>query len=142
MSCFKTTILGLRCIGYSILALFALFFIYIRNIGSKPWKPKDRPNPPEYLTHPKYGVHKFASVNVSFDITAFLKSILFRHQVALFQNNKRTKLFLSPRCVQGIRLHYVEAGDSSKPLMLFVHGFPEFWYCWRHQITEFSKDFW
>lgn len=26
--------------------------------------------------------------------------------------------------------------------MLLVHGFPEFWYCWRHQITEFSKDFW
>lgn len=43
---------------------------------------------------------------------------------------------------QGIRLHYVEAGDKSKPLMVFVHGFPEFWYCWRHQITEFSKDYW
>jgi len=27
-----------------------------------------------------------------------------------------------------IRLHYVEAGDPKKPLLLFVHGFPEFWY--------------
>lgn len=43
---------------------------------------------------------------------------------------------------QGIRLHYVEAGDRNKPLMIFLHGFPEFWFCWRHQITEFSKDFW
>lgn len=25
--------------------------------------------------------------------------------------------------------------------MLFVHGFPEFWYSWRHQITEFSTDY-
>lgn len=26
--------------------------------------------------------------------------------------------------------------------MLFVHGFPEFWYSWRHQMKEFSKDYW
>ena len=26
--------------------------------------------------------------------------------------------------------------------MVFVHGFPEFWYSWRHQIKEFSKDYW
>ena len=25
----------------------------------------------------------------------------------------------------GIKFHYVAAGDKSKPLMLFVHGFPE-----------------
>lgn len=42
---------------------------------------------------------------------------------------------------QGVKLHYVEKGDSSKPLMLFIHGFPEFWYSWRHQIKEFSKDY-
>ncbi|GLG96283.1 Epoxide hydrolase 4 [Gryllus bimaculatus] len=41
-----------------------------------------------------------------------------------------------------IKLHYVENGDSSKPLMLFVHGFPELWYSWRHQIKEFSSDYW
>ncbi|XP_072941881.1 uncharacterized protein [Epargyreus clarus] len=41
-----------------------------------------------------------------------------------------------------IKLHYVESGDSSKPLMLFLHGFPEFWYSWRHQIVEFNKDYW
>ncbi|KAL1130081.1 hypothetical protein AAG570_013021 [Ranatra chinensis] len=26
--------------------------------------------------------------------------------------------------------------------MLFIHGFPEFWYSWRHQLKEFSKDYW
>lgn len=37
-----------------------------------------------------------------------------------------------------IRLHYVEAGEG--PLMLFVHGFPEFWYAWENPLAEFSKD--
>ena len=39
----------------------------------------------------------------------------------------------------GIRLHYVTQGSG--PLMLFLHGFPEFWYSWRHQIPEFAKDY-
>ncbi|ELU02364.1 hypothetical protein CAPTEDRAFT_19638 [Capitella teleta] len=32
----------------------------------------------------------------------------------------------------------MKKGDQNKPLMLFVHGFPEFWYSWRHQMSEFS----
>ncbi|XP_055628634.1 epoxide hydrolase 3-like [Toxorhynchites rutilus septentrionalis] len=44
--------------------------------------------------------------------------------------------------VNGVKLHYVENGDSSKPLMLLVHGFPEFWFSWRHQLNEFAKDYW
>ena len=31
-----------------------------------------------------------------------------------------------------VRLHYVEAGEG--PLVLLLHGFPQFWYEWRHQI--------
>ena len=34
--------------------------------------------------------------------------------------------------VDGVGLHYVEAGAG--PLVLFLHGFPEFWYSWRHQL--------
>jgi pimeloyl-ACP methyl ester carboxylesterase len=41
--------------------------------------------------------------------------------------------------VNGIRIHYVSAGEG--PLMLLLHGFPEFWYSWRHQIPVFSKNF-
>ncbi|KAJ6646579.1 Epoxide hydrolase 4, partial [Pseudolycoriella hygida] len=44
--------------------------------------------------------------------------------------------------VNGVRLHYVEAGDRNKPLMVLIHGFPDFWYSWRNQIPEFSKDYW
>lgn len=39
----------------------------------------------------------------------------------------------------GIKLHYVTQGEG--PLMLMLHGFPEFWYSWRHQIREFSKEY-
>ena len=39
----------------------------------------------------------------------------------------------------GIRLHYVARGTGK--LILMLHGFPEFWYSWRHQIDEFSQDY-
>jgi len=38
----------------------------------------------------------------------------------------------------GMRLHYVAAGSG--PLLVFVHGFPEFWYEWKEQLAEFSRD--
>lgn len=39
-------------------------------------------------------------------------------------------------------MHYVEKGDHSKPLMVFVHGYPEFWFSWRYQLDYFGKDYW
>lgn len=41
----------------------------------------------------------------------------------------------------GTRLHYASAGEPGKPLLLFLHGFPEFWYAWRAQLAEFGGDF-
>src|SRR5215207_1774147 len=38
----------------------------------------------------------------------------------------------------GIRLHAVAAGDGQ--LMLFLHGFPEFWRAWHRQLPEFARD--
>jgi pimeloyl-ACP methyl ester carboxylesterase len=38
--------------------------------------------------------------------------------------------------VNGVRLHYVVAGDG--PLVVLLHGFPEFWYTWRHQIPALA----
>jgi len=40
--------------------------------------------------------------------------------------------------VNGIRMHYVTAGSGR--LILFAHGFPEFWYAWRAQLEEFGRD--
>ena len=37
----------------------------------------------------------------------------------------------------GIRIHAVEAGEG--PLVLLVHGFPESWYSWRHQLPALAE---
>lgn len=42
--------------------------------------------------------------------------------------------------VNGVRLHYVSSGSSENKLIMFVHGFPEFWYEWKDQLEEFGKD--
>ncbi|MDS3860764.1 alpha/beta hydrolase [Thermosynechococcaceae cyanobacterium BACA0444] len=39
----------------------------------------------------------------------------------------------------GIKLHYVTQGEG--PLVLLLHGFPEFWYSWRHQIPVLAANF-
>ena len=38
--------------------------------------------------------------------------------------------------LSGSRLHYVEAGEG--PLVVLLHGFPEFWFGWRHQIPALA----
>ncbi|XP_055311528.1 epoxide hydrolase 2-like [Sitodiplosis mosellana] len=101
----RCVILWTFSIVFSSVAILRLLVLHLSKFKSAPWKPKERTVAPALLSDPKYGQHKFATVN-------------------------------------GIRMHYVEAGDKSKPLMVFVHGFPEFWYSWRNQITEFSKDYW
>src|ERR1039457_953760 len=40
--------------------------------------------------------------------------------------------------VNGVELHYASAGDG--PLIVFLHGFPQCWYQFRHQLAEFSRD--
>jgi len=40
--------------------------------------------------------------------------------------------------VNGIKLHYAYIGSG--PLIVFLHGFPEFWYMWKDQLEEFGRD--
>ena len=41
----------------------------------------------------------------------------------------------------GTTLHAAHWGDATKPLMLFLHGFPEFWFAWRDLAPRFADDF-
>jgi pimeloyl-ACP methyl ester carboxylesterase len=41
--------------------------------------------------------------------------------------------------VNGIRLHYMEEGSGD--LVILLHGFPEFWYGWRKQISVLSRHY-
>jgi pimeloyl-ACP methyl ester carboxylesterase len=47
-----------------------------------------------------------------------------------------TELFHGFIETNGIRMHYVEQGQG--PLVLLCHGWPEFWYSWRHQIPALA----
>uniref|UniRef100_A0A0E0C046 soluble epoxide hydrolase n=1 Tax=Oryza meridionalis TaxID=40149 RepID=A0A0E0C046_9ORYZ len=38
----------------------------------------------------------------------------------------------------GVRLHVAEAGPEDGPAVLLVHGFPELWYSWRHQMRALA----
>jgi len=38
-----------------------------------------------------------------------------------------------------VRIHYVSAGEG--PLVVFIHGFPDFWYTWRHQMAGLQDRF-
>ena len=38
------------------------------------------------------------------------------------------------RVCNGVKLHVAEAGPENGPLVILLHGFPEFWFGWRNQI--------
>ena len=39
----------------------------------------------------------------------------------------------------GIRFHVAEHGPADGPLVLLLHGFPEFWWSWRHQLVALGE---
>ena len=39
----------------------------------------------------------------------------------------------------GVKIHYASLGKG--PLVVMIHGFPDFWYSWRHQMDALSKNF-
>ena len=43
--------------------------------------------------------------------------------------------------VGGVRLHYAECGNDENELVILLHGFPEFWYSWRHQLRVLGERY-
>ncbi len=41
----------------------------------------------------------------------------------------------------GVKIHYAALGDKKNPLIVMIHGFPDFWYTWRDQMNALSKDY-
>ncbi len=39
----------------------------------------------------------------------------------------------------GVKIHYASVGSG--PLVVMIHGFPDFWYSWRHQMDALKGDF-
>jgi epoxide hydrolase 4 len=42
--------------------------------------------------------------------------------------------------VNGLRLHYAECGSGDE-LVILLHGFPECWYSWRHQLPVLGQRY-
>jgi len=40
---------------------------------------------------------------------------------------------------EGVNIHYVTHGEG--PVLLFIHGFPNQWYDWRHQMAALSDAY-
>jgi len=40
-----------------------------------------------------------------------------------------------------LRLHYAECGADNDQLVILLHGFPEFWYSWRHQMPVLGAHY-
>ncbi len=43
--------------------------------------------------------------------------------------------------VGDVRLHYAETGNIGDRLVLLLHGFPECWYSWRHQLQALGEHY-
>lgn len=39
----------------------------------------------------------------------------------------------------GVRIHYAALGDG--PLVIMLHGFPDYWYTWRHQMASLADEY-
>ena len=54
-----------------------------------------------------------------------------------------THTFVEVNGQSQVRLHVVQAGSTDGPLVILLHGFPEFWYGWKQQIDALAKaGFW
>jgi pimeloyl-ACP methyl ester carboxylesterase len=42
--------------------------------------------------------------------------------------------------IGSVRLHYAKAGNGGR-LVILLHGFPESWYSWRHQLNALSDEY-
>lgn len=39
----------------------------------------------------------------------------------------------------GVKIHFAETGEG--PLVVMIHGFPDFWYTWRHQMDGLKDSY-
>ena len=78
-------------------------------------------------------------------LTKLLNTIILRsHQNPIQNSNTSTGNMASSIehrtiNVNGINMHVAIKGPENAPVILFIHGFPQLWYSWRHQIEALSS---
>src|SRR5690349_10774009 len=82
-----------------------------------------------------------ASIRRPDECSAALRGTPSQAIVTLLRRELKGKIRMqsSYASVNGVTLHYVTMGDGE--LILFLHGFPEFWYAWQGQLAMFGEEF-
>lgn len=101
----------------------------------------------------------FRGTLFSYSLAAFYGTITSFSTIIQIAKRRQTFFYIKnrvqpPKCLtdknlgehsflqlKNLKLHCVSNGDRNKPLILFLHGFPEFWYSWRYQLPEFGRNY-
>src|SRR5713226_10779325 len=74
-----------------------------------------------------------------------MKTVILKTAVALLASDVAEGGDLESRVTHGyadsngVKIHYASLGKG--PLMVMIHGFPDFWYTWRDQMAELSSHY-
>lgn len=73
-------------------------------------------------------------------ITIFFATISSTYAGQSCKTAVRNKFKSAYITIEGVKYHYIAKGDKKKPMVLFLHGFPEFSSAWQDQLNHFSSD--
>ena len=79
---------------------------------------------------------------LAFGISAFAETPI---KSAALQNGKSPELAKLPGAEEGyadsngVKIHYVTMGEG--PLLVMIHGFPDYWYTWRKQMPALAEHY-
>ena len=76
-----------------------------------------------------------------------IRTLVLASMLALFSTGCATSPVTAPEAAikhgyadnNGVKIHYAESGEG--PLVVMIHGFPDFWYTWRHQMAGLSDGY-
>jgi pimeloyl-ACP methyl ester carboxylesterase len=72
-------------------------------------------------------------------IVGAIAAIVLFNSAALAQSDLEKRVENGYVDSGGVKIHYVSLGKG--PLIVMIHGFPDFWYTWRDQMEALSKDY-
>ena len=85
------------------------------------------------LPKTRSGVLKSDMNRILASLFALSLSVFFTNAADL---NKRVKHGFADS--NGVKIHYATLGKG--PLVVMIHGFPDYWYTWRHQMEALAQD--
>ena len=71
--------------------------------------------------------------------TALLLAFVLAAGIARGEDDFMSKVTDKYADSNGVKIHYVTAGQG--PLIVFIHGFPDFWYSWHNQMEGLMDEY-